>query len=269
VHINRPIHSPGVYFKVYSKGARSRTCPDRCSLVAPDWPQNQRKGLLMIRILIAHPVQLICSLYTSVLDGRPDMTVVAQATTTQEALRAIETSDCNIVLVSASLADGGALELTKLLAEEHPTVKVLVVGVPESKHVILQYVMAGASGYVLQDVTIDRLLKQVEAVQEDKALVSPSMAAAFMEHITELAQLSARPYLDREAYADLTPRELEVLNLIDEGMTNQEIAESLFIEVGTVKNHVHNILKKLDVASRDDAAAHMPYIHQDDERSSS
>ncbi len=219
----------------------------------------------MIRILIVHPTRLICSLYASVLDERPNMEVVAQATTGREAKARVRDSGCNLVLVSATLEENGALSLTKEIAQNYPEIKVLVVGLPESKYVILQYVMAGASGYVLQDVTVERLLKNIRAAQEDKALVSPTMAAALMDHVAELANISARPYLQPDAYTDLTSRELEVLQLIDEGLTNQEIADQLVIEVGTVKNHVHNILKKLDVASREDAAAHLPYIQQDNE----
>jgi two-component system, NarL family, nitrate/nitrite response regulator NarL len=217
----------------------------------------------MIRILIVHPTKLICSLYTAVLDERPNMEVVAQATSAREALRKVPHSGCNLVLVSAALEDNGALTLTKEIARSYPEIKVLVAGLPESKHVILQYVMAGASGYVLQDVTVDRLLENILAAQQDKALVSPTIAAALIDHVAELASISALPYLQPDAYSDLTARELEVLQLVDEGLTNQEIAGRLTIEIGTVKNHVHNILRKLDVATREDAAAHLPYIRQD------
>lgn len=217
----------------------------------------------MIRILVVHPTRLVGSLYASVFDDKPNMEVVGQSTTAEAALDQVETSNCDIVLASATLADNGALALTKEISQNHPDVKVLIVGLPESKSAILQYVMAGASGYVLQDVTTDVLVKNVRAAQEDKALVSPSMAAAFMDHIAELAHISAGPYLKPDTYSELTPRELEVLELISEGLSNQEIADQLFIEVGTVKNHVHNILKKLDVASREDAAAHLPFIRQD------
>lgn len=218
----------------------------------------------MIRILVVHPTPLIGSLYASVIDEKPSMEVVAQATSWQEAVRQVESSDCNIVLVSAMLPHNGALQLTKEIAENHPRVKVLVVGLPESKQVIVQYVMAGASGYVLEDVTVDRLFKNIQAVQQDEAIVSPEMAAVLMEHVAELAAVSAQHTLEPEAYADLTPRELEVLELVGEGLTNQQIATRLTIEVGTVKNHVHNILSKLDVASREDAAAHLPFIEQDE-----
>ncbi|MFL7839036.1 MAG: LuxR C-terminal-related transcriptional regulator [Candidatus Promineifilaceae bacterium] len=219
----------------------------------------------MIRIVIVHPSLLVCSLYSSVLDQRPNMEVVGRATTVKEALMRVQESDCNLILVSANLEDNGALALTRKIAQEHPELKVLVVGMPESKYVILQYVMAGASGYVLQDVSVDQLLQNIRAAEEDKALVSPTMAAALIDHVAELAHISARPYIQPEAYSELTARELEVLQLIDEGLTNQEISNELVIEVGTVKNHVHNILRKLDVASREDAAAHLPYIQLDED----
>lgn len=221
----------------------------------------------MIRALIVHSTRLACSLYASVLDDQADIHVVAWATTVREALAQIESGHPNMVLISVTLPDHGALKLTKEIAQTYPEIKVLIVGIPESKYVILQYIMAGASGYVLEDVTVERLLKNVEAVQEDKALVSPSMAAALISHITELAHISPRPYLERGAYAELTPRELEVLELIDEGRTNQEIARRLYIEVGTVKNHVHNILRKLDVTNREDAAAHLPFIIEEEDKS--
>ena len=124
--------------------------------------------------------------------------------------------------------------------------------------------MAGASGYVLQEVSIDKMFDNIRAAYDDQALISPQMAAAFMEHIAELAQVASRVSLDVTAYESLTPRELEVLELIDAGLTNLQIAERLFIEVGTVKNHVHNILSKLEVSSRSDAAAHLPYIQDQD-----
>jgi DNA-binding NarL/FixJ family response regulator len=214
----------------------------------------------MVRILIVQPTHLMGSLYASVLDQKPNMKVVAQTATVKAALKQIEICNCNIVLVSSDLPNNGALELTREIAQKYPAIKVLVIGLPESKNAILQYVMAGASGYVLQDVAVDNLFRNIQAAQEDKALVSPTMAAAFMDHIAELAHISAHPYLEPNDYSKLSPRELDILELIDQGLTNQEIADRLYIVVGTVKNHVHNILKKLDVSSREDAAAHLPFI---------
>jgi len=206
---------------------------------------------------------LIASLIAVSLDEETDIQVLGQASSQAEALALIENSTCNIVLVSATLPDNGALSLTQSLTHTHPEIKVLVFGVPKSKSLIVQYVMAGAAGYVLQEVSADRLFENVRAAYEGKALVSPDIAAAFMEQITELAHLSSQVHLDPSAYEALTPREMEVLELIDVGLSNQQIAGRLFIEVGTVKNHVHNILRKLDVSSREDAAAHLPFIKSD------
>ena len=219
----------------------------------------------MIRLIIVHQAHLICSLIASVLAEEPDIYIIGYATNVEEALAKLERSNCNMILVAATLSDNGALELTKTVAEQWPSVKVLVIGLPESENMILEYVAAGASGYVLQDVPVEKLLDNVRAVYDDKAIISPSVAAALMNRITELAQISAQTQVDPETLEELTPREREVLDLIGQEATNQQIADRLFIEVGTVKNHVHSILKKLDVSSREEAASYLPYMKQHDE----
>ncbi len=214
----------------------------------------------MIHALVVHQAHLISTLITSVLTEEDDVYVVGRAATVAEALTKIELSNCNMILVAATLPDGGALELTRTVAEQYNNIKVLVIGLPESESMILEYVAAGAAGYVLQDVPVERLLENVRAVHQDKAIVSPSVAAALMDRIAELSRITSQHQLNPEAYELLTPREREVLGLIGEELTNQEIAERLFIEVGTVKNHVHNILRKLEVNSREEAAAYLPLV---------
>jgi RNA polymerase sigma factor (sigma-70 family) len=214
----------------------------------------------MIRALVVHQTKLIANIIASVLSEESDIHVVGRATSVDEAMALLDRTNCNMVLVSARLPNKGALELTEAVSQEKPEIVVLVFGLPESENLILQYVMAGASGYVLQDVPAEHLFENIRAAHEDKAIVSPTVAAALMTQIAELAQISARNTLDPAAVQELTPREQEVLELIGEGLTNQEIGERLYIEVGTVKNHVHNLLKKLDVGSRGDAAAYLPLI---------
>jgi DNA-binding NarL/FixJ family response regulator len=218
----------------------------------------------MIRVIVVHPTKLIANIITSVLSEEHDIHVVSTAVTAAEALGKLDRSNCNMILAAATLPDGDALTLTEAVAASYPSTKVLIIGVPKSESVILQYVMAGASGYVLQDVPVERLLDNVRAAHKDEALVSPDIAAALMNQVAELAQISAQYDLDPQAISDLTPRERDVLNLIGESLTNQEIAERLVIEVGTVKNHVHNILRKLDVSSREEAASYLPLLDDDD-----
>jgi DNA-binding NarL/FixJ family response regulator len=214
----------------------------------------------MIHVLVVHQAHLISSLITSVLSEEEDVYVVGRASSPEEALAKIELSNCNVILVAATLPDGGALQLTKAVSEQYSHIKVLVIGLPESESMILEYVSAGAAGYVLQDVPVEQLLENVRAIHEDKALISPTVASALMSRVAELSRITSQHELNPEAYELLTPREREVLALIGENLTNQQIGDKLFIEVGTVKNHVHNILKKLGVNSREDAAAYLPLV---------
>jgi DNA-binding CsgD family transcriptional regulator len=109
------------------------------------------------------------------------------------------------------------------------------------------------AGYVLKDSSLAELLKNVRAAYNNEALVSPPIAAALMSYVAELVGFDPAAEQDLCAPQSLTRREREVLTLVQQGLTNQEIAESLVIELGTVKNHVHNILRKLNVNSRRDA----------------
>jgi DNA-binding NarL/FixJ family response regulator len=219
----------------------------------------------MMKVLVVHQTALIANIIASFLADHENITVIGFSSNYENALAQVEEKGCDLVLVSATLPEQGALALTRSLAEGEPQVKVLVIGLPESEHIILQYVMAGAAGYVLQDVSEEALLENVRAVHEDKAIISPRIAGALMLHLSELASISTRQDLDVSMVEVLTPREQEVLTLIGKGMTNREIARKLVIETGTVKNHVHNLLKKLDVRSREDAAAFVPYLGDEGE----
>lgn len=214
----------------------------------------------MIRVLLVNEMRLVSNVIASVLEDESDIEVVGRAASVDEALALAKESD--VVLVSTRLPDNGALKLTSAIAEADPSVKVLVLGLGESKERVLRYVEAGADGYVLQNDSVDNLLRHIRAAQKGKALVSPKIAAALMSRVTELAQLFAEIESGLSESADLTPREREILELIGQGLTNQEIADRLVIEVGTVKNHVHSILQKLDVSSREDAASYLALIRE-------
>jgi DNA-binding NarL/FixJ family response regulator len=146
------------------------------------------------------------------------------------------------------------------ITEVEPDTKVLALGLSEEKKRILRYVEAGAAGYVLKDDSLDDLVSTVRAVQDGKMFVSPKIAGAMMERLSNLAQIFSDIENSTADTAGLTSRETEVLELIGKGLTNQQIAEQLVLEVGTVKNHVHKILEKLNVSSRGEAAAYLAFI---------
>lgn len=209
----------------------------------------------MIRILLGHPSRLVCDSLRTTLDNIEDVYVVGCATTAEELYFLLPHS--NVVLLGSELEDTTALDLLAEIRMTHPQIKVLVLGLNDNPNAIIRYIEAGAAGYILQDESVVEMVQKLQAAHEEKAIVSPSVAAAMMDRLTHLASLDTpAAYLEaRETQlTDLTPREEEVLALINEGCTNQEIADQLFIECGTVKNHVHKILKKLDVNNRHEAA---------------
>jgi DNA-binding NarL/FixJ family response regulator len=203
-------------------------------------------------------MELVCNVIASVLEDEPDIGIVGRATSVEQALAQVPEAD--VALVSTRLPDNGALRITETVVEENPAVKVVVLGLRESEKEVLRYVEAGADGYVLRDNSIEKLLDNIRAAADEEALVSPDIAYALMSRVYELAQLFSDVEAGISDPVDLTPREQEVLELVGEGLTNQQIADRLYIEVGTVKNHVHSILQKLDVSSREDAAAYLALI---------
>jgi DNA-binding NarL/FixJ family response regulator len=196
----------------------------------------------------------------SALEDEPDIRVVGRVTNVDDALKLVQEIDVDVALVSTRLPDQGALKLTNAITGLAPDTKVLALGLTEEKKRVLRYVEAGATGYILKDDSLDDMIENVRAAVDDKVFVSPKIAAAMMERLSDLAQMFSDVENSVTDDAGLTPREIEVLELIGEGLTNQEISQQLVIEVGTVKNHVHSILDKLNVGSRGEAAAYLAFI---------
>jgi DNA-binding NarL/FixJ family response regulator len=218
--------------------------------------RHTEKG--MIRLLLVTQIELIGNVVASMLEDESDMVIVGCVTTVEEAV--VKAAESDVILVSPRLPENGALELTTIIAEHHPSVKVLAFGLAESKARVLEYVEAGADGYVARDDSVEDLLRRIRDAYRSKAVVTPEIAAALMSRVSKYAQLFSEVQSGLHKDANLTPREGEILELIGDGLTNQEIADRLVIEVGTVKNHVHSILKKLDVSSREDAAAYLAFM---------
>ena len=203
----------------------------------------------MIRVLVISEVLIICNIVASILKEEKDIKVVGCVTTLEEAVAQID--QCNIALVGATLPNEETLQFIRKLTKTDSSARVVVMGLPKSEEVIVEYIEAGITGYVLHDESADELVDKIRAVAKGEATVSPNIVAALMERIVKLKAMCDDVENDAQL-SELTPREREVLELLEQGLSNQEIARRLVIEVGTVKNHVHNILKKLDLNSRRD-----------------
>jgi DNA-binding NarL/FixJ family response regulator len=209
----------------------------------------------VIRVLLVHDFPVICNLVSAALQDIPDIEVVGCAASIQEAQELAECADIDVALVSIRLPEQGAFKITTALAQADPQVKVLVFGLNDQRDQILPYIESGAAGYIQKNGSVEELVETIRAVQAGKALISPEIAALLIQRLAEWAQFDPDRGFELLDLGNLTPREQEVLELLGQNLSNQEIAEQLSIETGTVKLHVHSILRKLGVESRQRAAA--------------
>lgn len=210
----------------------------------------------MTRVLIVEEVGLVAQCLRHVLDMEDDLRVVGSADSVHEALKLIDRAD--IALINSNLTDNGAATLLRQIRDTGLPIKPIVTNVPECDQAVLRFIEQGAAGYVTHDASVSDVVGTLRAVSADKALLSPRVAASLMARVATLTQLRGAPAANQSALDTLTSREREVLVLIRQGMSNSEIADHLIIELGTVKNHVHSVLKKLGVSSRRSAAAMLP-----------
>jgi two-component system nitrate/nitrite response regulator NarL len=177
------------------------------------------------------------------------ITVVGTAEDAHVAVGPIAERRPDVVLVDVAAPDGVAA--VRSVATAAPDVKVVVLALPAAEADVIAYAEAGASGYVARDSTIADLEAAIRSVAQGEALLSPRLAAGVLRRLADLANHRNGSRVD----ARLTSRETEIVALIDEGLSNKEIAQRLSIALSTVKNHVHNILAKLNVERRAAAVA--------------
>jgi len=210
------------------------------------------------KVLVVIESRFVGDVFTDVLADEIDITVAGCATTISQARDIVREHEIDVALVSIHLP--GALELIRVIKENAPSTKILALGLLDNENQVLRCVEAGAAGYILQDSSVYDLIEAIRLAKRKEAEISSNIAGALLDRISKLSKFFAR--IDKKHFEEnpLTNRELEVLDYISQGFTNQEIATQLLLEVGTVKNHIHNILSKLNVSSRKDAAKFLAFM---------
>lgn len=206
-----------------------------------------------IKVLIADDQTLMREGLQTLLELSPGIRVVGQAGDGQETVTLVRKLRPDVVLMDVRMPVMDGVEATRRIRRELPDTQVIILSTFDDDEYIFEGLAAGARGYLLKDVSSEELAEAIHTVHRGQALLPPGIASKV---VAEFSRLAARREPSASLYEELTPRELEVLRLLAARATNRQIAEALCITEGTVKNHVSNILGKLGVSNRAQAARH-------------
>src|SRR6059058_1657240 len=202
-----------------------------------------------IRVLICDDHALFRRGLIMVLESEEGIDVVAEAEDGEEAIEKAEEAAPDVVLMDVRMPRMSGIEATRAIADAVPTTKILMLTVSDEEEDLYEAVKAGATGYLLKEISIEEVANAIRAVITGQSLISPSMASKLLTEFNNLSKQAQQKVL----VPKLTDRELQVLKLVAQGMSNREVAEELFISENMVKNHVRNILEKLHLHSRMEA----------------
>ena len=205
----------------------------------------------MIRLLLVDDQALFREGLRTLLSLHEDLQVVGEAGNGLEALAAADALHPDVVLMDLRMPVLDGVAATRRLLAANPASRVIVVTTFDDDELVFDGLRAGAVGYLLKDVSSDKLVEAIRAAARGESFLQPSIAAKVLAEFNRLERSAAPPPPLAEP---LSERELEILRLLAAGDSNKEIAAALFIAEGTVKNHVTNILGKLDARDRTQAA---------------
>jgi two-component system, NarL family, response regulator LiaR len=210
---------------------------------------NQTEGT--IRLLICDDQAIVCEGLRAILEPVRQIEVVGVANNGVEAIELTRTTRPDLVLMDLKMPRMNGIQATKVIREQFPAVHILVLTTYEEDDWVMDAIRAGATSYVLKDTPQEDLIKAILETVKGWSHLDPQVAGKLLKHV---AHLPDRGLPDRTLISQLSEREREVLRLLATGLNNAQIAQTLFLSEGTVKNYVSTIFSKLGVADRTQAA---------------
>ena len=205
-----------------------------------------------LRVLIVDDHDLFRTGLRNLLEEQ-EVQVVGEAATGAEAVRIVREIAPDVVVMDLNMPGMGGVDATRHITAIAPLTRVVMLTISEEDNDVMDAILAGACGYLLKDSSIQDLIAGIEAASKGESLISPTIAAKVLQRVRAT---SASPEIANQIRAELSDREIEVLKLIANGKDNAVIAGELHISPKTVKNHISNILMKLQIENRIQAAVY-------------
>ena len=201
-----------------------------------------------IQILLIEDNRILREGITAMINGHGDVTVVGVSDGREDTLSKARAVKPHVVLMDLGLDSQNSLDIVESLKKEFPGIKIIGMGLASTQSDILEFVQAGAEGFILKNATVEDVIKTIRAVAGGETVLPPLMTGSLFSQVTEHALLKGKRNI--KGAVRTTQREKEIIALIVEGMSNKQIGDRLNIATFTVKSHVHNILEKLTLQSR-------------------
>ena len=205
-----------------------------------------------LRVLIVDDHDLFRTGLRNLLEEQ-SVQVIGEAATGAEAVRIVREIAPDVVVMDLNMPGMGGVDATRHISSIAPLTRVVMLTISDEDNDVMDAILAGACGYLLKDASIEELIAGIEAAAKGESLISPTIAAKVLQRVRAT---SANPEIATQIRAELSDREIEVLKLIANGKDNAVIAGELHISPKTVKNHISNILMKLQIDNRIQAAVY-------------
>lgn len=202
-----------------------------------------------IKVIIVDDHPLVREGLRKVLTLEKDIEVIDEAGDGQGAINVTRRRQPDVILMDINMPGTNGIEATRVIKRQFPKVGVLALTIHEEEEYVLELVRAGVSGYVLKDIAPNKLVETIKTVAKGHSVIDPSITTKIFGEINRLSHLKRV----KEEWETLTEREMDVLKMISKGCSNKEIAKGLNISEKTVKNHITNIFRKLQVDDRTQA----------------
>jgi len=198
-----------------------------------------------IKILFADDHAIVRDGLRLLFKSEPQFTIVGEASNGVEALELIAKHKPDVAVLDISMPKLNGIEAAKIIKDKYPGTKVLILTIHENEEYIQQMILAGADGYVVKNAEKKEIFDGVRSVAQNETFFSPTVSKVLLEGL--IKRTRNKETVENDNYNKLTKREIEVFQLIAEGLTSKQISQKLFLSISTVNSHRMNIMKKLDI----------------------